>query len=392
MEYASEGELFDYIVAKTRLDEKEACRFFQQIISGVEYIHKLGIVHRDLKPENLLLDSEKNIKIIDFGLSNTYKEEELLQTACGSPCYAAPEMISGYKYVGLRVDLWSCGVILYAMISGYLPFEDPNTSILYKKILSCDYETPNWISDISKDLISKILVTDPDLRYSISDIRSHQWFNKIKSEFSSGIQIGYNQMPINKDILAKLAEYNYDLEYSQKCIEANKHDIITTTYYLLMKKFKASEGEAQLPSDKSNLRSSFIPEIPLLDLSMKSELFSKNMTNRKTDRFSVPAQSSNIRTVYKIHSHRSPKSSSITHRISPGAKLRPHKNSEKVAKIKPKASAYTKPSRVNSNGRRKIYNFHRVNQSTDFSLNPLKISPRRRGPKDFSMIFNKLKL
>ena len=105
MEYASGGELFDYIVLKTRLDEKESCRFFQQIISGVEYIHSLGIVHRDLKPENLLLDEFKNIKIVDFGLSNTYAQGEFLHTACGSPCYAAPEMIAGNKYLGLRVDL-----------------------------------------------------------------------------------------------------------------------------------------------------------------------------------------------------------------------------------------------------------------------------------------------
>ena len=105
MEYASGGELFDYIVTNTRLDDKSACKFFQQIISGIEYIHKLGVVHRDLKPENLLLDSNKNIKIVDFGLSNTYKNGELLQTACGSPCYAAPEMIAGNKYVGSRVDL-----------------------------------------------------------------------------------------------------------------------------------------------------------------------------------------------------------------------------------------------------------------------------------------------
>ena len=200
-------------------------------------------------------------------------------------------------------------------------------------------------------------------------------------------------MPINKDILAKLAEYNYDLEYSQKCIEANKHDIITTTYYLLMKKFKASEGEAQLPSEKSNsLRSSFIPEIPLLDLSIKSELFNNNPPKKKTERLSVPAQSSKRRTIYKIHSHRSPKSSSITYRLSPGSKSKIHKNSEKVTKIKPKSSAYPKPSRVKVSERKKIYNFHKVNQSTDFALNPLKSSPRRGGPKDFSMIFNKLKL
>mmetsp|Transcript_19611 Transcript_19611/g.14326 ORF Transcript_19611/g.14326 Transcript_19611/m.14326 type:complete len:170 (+) Transcript_19611:361-870(+) len=131
MEYASGGELFDYIVEKQRVKEKEACRFFQQIIDGVEYLHKLNIVHRDLKPENLLLDQNKNIKIVDFGLSNTYKTGETLATACGSPCYAAPEMIAGKRYFGGNVDIWSCGVILFALICGHLPFEDPNTTNLY---------------------------------------------------------------------------------------------------------------------------------------------------------------------------------------------------------------------------------------------------------------------
>ena len=113
MEYISGKELFDYIVLKKRLQENEACKFYQQIISGIEYLHKLKIVHRDLKPENLLLDSKKNIKIVDFGLSNMYLNNELLSTACGSPCYAAPEMINGEKYNGLLVDIWSYCFICY---------------------------------------------------------------------------------------------------------------------------------------------------------------------------------------------------------------------------------------------------------------------------------------
>ena len=136
MEYANGGELFDYIVKKTRVDEVESCNYFQQIISGIDYIHKLNIVHRDMKPENLLLDHKNKIKIVDFGLSNTYKDEEMLKTACGSPWYAAPEMIAGKSYAGPRADIWSCGVILYALVCGFLPFEDQNTSNLYKKILA----------------------------------------------------------------------------------------------------------------------------------------------------------------------------------------------------------------------------------------------------------------
>jgi len=123
MEYADGGELFEYIVKNQRLQEIEACKFYQQLISGIEYLHKLCIVHRDLKPENLLLDFSNSIKIVDFGLGNTYKKGELLKTACGSPCYAAPEMIAGQKYDCLLVDIWSSGVILFASICGYLPFE-----------------------------------------------------------------------------------------------------------------------------------------------------------------------------------------------------------------------------------------------------------------------------
>ena len=139
MEYCSGGEVFEQIVKTNRLKEKEASKFFQDIVSGVEYLHRLRIVHRDLKPENLLLDNFKNIKIVDFGLSNTYKKNELLKTACGSPCYAAPEMIAGKKYESIKVDIWSCGVILYALLCGSLPFEDQNTSELYKKILGGEY-------------------------------------------------------------------------------------------------------------------------------------------------------------------------------------------------------------------------------------------------------------
>lgn len=124
-------------------------------------MHKINIVHRDMKPENLLLDHNKNIKIVDFGLSNTFKEGELLKTACGSPCYAAPEMIEGKKYDGELVDIWSIGVILYALVCGFLPFEDPNTANLYKKILAGEFTVPKFISGDVTDLIRKILTTDP---------------------------------------------------------------------------------------------------------------------------------------------------------------------------------------------------------------------------------------
>ena len=121
------GELFSYITSKNKLKEEEACRLFQQLISALDYLGRLGIAHRDVKPENLLLDEQLNLKMIDFGLSNMYKKDEKLATACGSPCYAAPELIKGLEYVGQKADLWSGGVVLYTMLCGHLPFEDSNT-------------------------------------------------------------------------------------------------------------------------------------------------------------------------------------------------------------------------------------------------------------------------
>ena len=113
------------------MKEEEACRLYQQLIQAINYLAEMGIVHRDVKPENLLLDDQLNLKMVDFGLSNTYSEGEKLSTACGSPCYAAPELIKGLEYVGQKADLWSSGVVLFTLLCGHLPFEDSNTQSLY---------------------------------------------------------------------------------------------------------------------------------------------------------------------------------------------------------------------------------------------------------------------
>lgn len=142
----------------------------------MHYIHKLGICHRDLKPENLLIDFDGSLKVVDFGLSNMYEQGNTLKTACGSPCYAAPEMIAGNRYHGLKSDIWSCGVVLYAMLCGFLPFEDQKTSNLYKKILSAEYSLPKFLSSDAKDIIQKIFVTDPEKRITIEELRLHRWY------------------------------------------------------------------------------------------------------------------------------------------------------------------------------------------------------------------------
>ena len=154
-------------------------------------------MYRDLKPENILFDHNGNVKLVDFGLSNLYKAGETLKTACGSPCYAAPEMIAGKRYNGLQVDIWSSGIILFACICGYLPFEDTVTANLYKKILSGEYVTPNYISGEAKDLLKCILNTDPERRYTIEMIRNHPWYHIAAVEpVPRGLFIGKDTIPV----------------------------------------------------------------------------------------------------------------------------------------------------------------------------------------------------
>ena len=191
MEYCEGGELFNYIVKNRRLSEEESAFFYYQLINGLEYIHSLGIVHRDLKPENLLLTSEHLLKIIDFGLSNYFKEgqKDLLSTPCGSPCYASPEMVGGNKYNGFKIDIWSSGIILYAMLCGYLPFEDKDNDVLFEKILECKLVYPKYITNTSKDLIEKILVTDPETRITIPEIKKHPFYLKGKDLFEQEFSV-----------------------------------------------------------------------------------------------------------------------------------------------------------------------------------------------------------
>ena len=185
MEYAEGGELFDYIVSKQRLDEKEGAFFYNQLIDGVEFLHSLKIAHRDLKPENLLLDKEcKTLKIVDFGLSNIYKDKHgrdiSLYTACGSPCYAAPEMVLGKPYIGYTVDIWSSGITLYAMICGYLPFEEAETSLLYDKIVKGMYDIPSFLSIDAVKMIKGLLTVEPKKRLLFSQIKDEPWLQQGK--------------------------------------------------------------------------------------------------------------------------------------------------------------------------------------------------------------------
>ncbi|CAL9092564.1 CBL-interacting protein kinase [Musa troglodytarum] len=181
LEFVEGGELFDKIANHGKLKEDEARRYFQQLINAVDYCHSRGVYHRDLKPENLLLDSYGTLKVSDFGLSAfapQIREDGLLHTTCGTPNYVAPEVLNDKGYDGTASDIWSCGVILFVLMAGYLPFDEPNLITLYKKISKAEFLFPAWFSSGAKKLITRILDPNPHTRITIPNILADEWFKK----------------------------------------------------------------------------------------------------------------------------------------------------------------------------------------------------------------------
>lgn len=182
LEYVEGGELFDYLIKRGRLPEKEAIHYFKQIINGVSYCHQFNICHRDLKPENLLLDKNLNIKIADFGMAALEINSKLLETSCGSPHYASPEIVTGKNYHGSPSDVWSCGIILFALLTGHLPFDDENIRKLLMKVQTGKFIMPNYLSNEAKDLIWKMLKVNPKDRIKIDDVLKHPLLAKYESQ------------------------------------------------------------------------------------------------------------------------------------------------------------------------------------------------------------------
>jgi len=181
LEYAKGGELFNKIAKGGKLSEDAARKYFHQLISAVDYCHSRGVYHRDLKPENLLLDENENLKVSDFGLSTlaeSKRQDGLLHTTCGTPAYVAPEVLSRKGYDGAKADIWSCGVILFVLVAGYLPFHDTNLIEMYRKISRAEFRCPRGFSAELKDLLHRILDPDPSTRISISRIKRSTWYKK----------------------------------------------------------------------------------------------------------------------------------------------------------------------------------------------------------------------
>ncbi|XP_056616887.1 MAP/microtubule affinity-regulating kinase 3a isoform X2 [Triplophysa dalaica] len=250
MEYASGGEVFDYLVAHGRMKEKEARAKFRQIVSAVQYCHQKHIVHRDLKAENLLLDADMNIKIADFGFSNEFMVGNKLDTFCGSPPYAAPELFQGKKYDGPEVDVWSLGVILYTLVSGSLPFDGQNLKELRERVLRGKYRIPFYMSTDCENLLKRFLVLNPAKRGTLEQIMKERWINagfdddELKPYAEPDTDIS-DQKRI--DVIVGMG---FSKDKIQESLSKMNYDEITAVYLLLARKTNEEVIES---SSNSNL-------------------------------------------------------------------------------------------------------------------------------------------
>ncbi|TRZ14803.1 hypothetical protein HGM15179_012298 [Zosterops borbonicus] len=255
LEYCPGGELFDYIISKDHLSEEEARVFFRQIVSAIAYVHSQGYAHRDLKPENLLIDEEHNLKLIDFGLCAKPKGglDYHLNTCCGSPAYAAPELIQGKAYIGSEADIWSMGVLLYALLCGFLPFDDDNVMAVYRKITRGKYSTPSWLSRSSTLLLDQMLQVDPKKRITVKHLLSHPW---LMQGFSDTVQwqSKYPLGHLDEDCVTELSVFHeQSKETISQLITEWKYDHMSATYLLLLsKKARGKRVRLRFPRPTEN--------------------------------------------------------------------------------------------------------------------------------------------
>ena len=238
MEYCEGKDLLDYILTKSRLSEEESLKYFHQLINALFYLHSQNIAHRDIKIDNMLLDRNRDLKLVDFGLSTKYPDDNLLDQPCGTVVYAAPEVLQGREYHGMLADVWSSGIVLYGMLSGYLPFGEQDDEINRMNIISGKIKYPSYFSNCVKDLLMHMLDLDPMTRYTLQEVRSHPWFNSIDYKLIPGIIIGYNIIPVDEKILDLCVTYNCDKNKVKESIINNKHNSESALYYLLIKKLQ----------------------------------------------------------------------------------------------------------------------------------------------------------
>ncbi|XP_045773985.1 serine/threonine-protein kinase SIK2 [Maniola jurtina] len=261
-EYASKGEIFDYIARYGRMAEQAARRKFWQILSAVEYCHERRIVHRDLKAENLLLDANMNIKIADFGFSNYYATGELLATWCGSPPYAAPEVFEGKRYTGPEIDIWSLGVVLYVLVCGALPFDGSTLQSLRDRVLSGRFRIPYFMSEDCESLIRKMLVLEPMKRYTIDQIKKHRWMSVepytapavAADPMRSPAHVTHHTQEPNEQVLRLMQSLGIDPVKTKESLRSNSYDHHAAIYLLLLERLRAraAGGDCRRPARRAS--------------------------------------------------------------------------------------------------------------------------------------------
>lgn len=265
LEYAPGGEIFDFLVARGRLKEQDARKYFRQIISAVDYCHKVRIIHRDLKAENMLLDSSMNVKVADFGFSNQFSPQQRLNTWCGSPPYAAPELFQGKEYIGPEVDIWSLGVVLYVLVCGSLPFDGSNLQKLRARVLAGKYKIPFYMSPECEKLLKKILVLDPQKRSKMDDIKKDHWFNTdFENEPIINSTIDHDLSRLTPDeekqVFQECLDIGIDKQQLEASLKQNLYDHISATYYVLRSRICIKKVLDSQPKVEERQRSSTEPE------------------------------------------------------------------------------------------------------------------------------------
>jgi serine/threonine protein kinase len=264
MEYVEHGNMLEYVNSHIRLDEDRARRYFCQLISALHYLHHSKFVaHRDLKAENVLLDRNDNIRLIDFGLSNVFTPRApQLMTACGSPAYAAPEMIQGFPYTK-AADMWSVGILLYAMVAGELPFDDDDVQELLRKVISTDVQYPSVMSRSLVDLLRRLLTKNPEMRITIDRLKEHPWVSQSKYSELIGLEpnvfFGNPGTSLDREVVDLMASYGIDCSDLAQAVTMKEYTN-ETAIYRHMKRYKWTDRmkglleEMQKLDGPSNLR------------------------------------------------------------------------------------------------------------------------------------------
>jgi len=290
MEFVEGGDLSNYINQTNYLSEEKACYFFRQLIGVIEYLNKIGISHRDIKTENILLDkNKKNIKVIDFGLSNYCSGKSLLRSSCGSPCYASPEMLSGKPYQGITTDIWSSGIVLYSMLVGFLPFDESDLNKLYEQTKKGHFYLPSTLSLEAMDFLKKILIVDPKKRMGLTEIKNHAWFKMEKNPMYKGINFEEEIFPCDMKVASYVIKHYYkddqdmNIDSLVEMVKNNACNKYTATYYLTKKYILCIEDRYKTIDEDEDDKKNEIKEMKNKDNSEKNNSKENKVNNKNKD-------------------------------------------------------------------------------------------------------------